>query len=163
MGKLYVGNLPFSATDDDLKAHFEQIGPVDSAKVIKDFSADKENGRSKGYGFVTMEDSDKAMEELNDKKEYTRAFFLHGRSVYLAEALAAYIHGRIREEMKLEKGQGKRYSPGYPLWKDLSDQKKVFQLLDITNRIGVSLTEEFQMVPEQSTTAMIVYHGSAEY
>jgi len=64
MGKLYVGNLPFSSTDEDLKAHFEQAGPVDSAKVIKDFSADKDKGRSRGFGFVEMESSDEAMDQL---------------------------------------------------------------------------------------------------
>lgn len=61
MGKLYVGNLPFSSTDEDLKAHFEQVGEVSSAKVI----TDRQTGRSRGFGFVEMEDSDNAIERLN--------------------------------------------------------------------------------------------------
>ncbi len=62
MGKLYVGNLPFSATDDDLKRHFEQVGGVQSAKVIMD----RETGKSRGFGFVEMDNSDDAIEELHE-------------------------------------------------------------------------------------------------
>jgi len=61
MGKLYVGNLPYSADDEALKAHFEQVAPVISAKVI----VDRDTGRSKGFGFVEMENSDDAMDRLN--------------------------------------------------------------------------------------------------
>jgi len=104
-----------------------------------------------------------AIKELSDKGEYSRVFYLHGLSVHLAEALAAYIHDRIRVELKLVKGQGKRYSPGYPLWKDIRDQKKIFKILEIEKRLGIRLTEECQMVPEQSTTAMVVYNERAEY
>jgi len=61
MGKLYVGNLPFETSDEDLKAHFEQVAPVSSAKVIMD----RETGRSRGFGFVEMDESDDAMDRLN--------------------------------------------------------------------------------------------------
>jgi 5-methyltetrahydrofolate--homocysteine methyltransferase len=105
----------------------------------------------------------KAVGELIDNGDDARAFYLHGLSVNLAEALAAYVHERIRKELKLEPGRGKRYSPGYPLWKDLKDQEKIFELLDITKRIGVSLTKDHQMVPEQSTTALIVHNDKALY
>ena len=100
---------------------------------------------------------------LNERKEFTRAFFLHGLSVWLTEALAAYVHDRVRHELKLKKGQGRRYSPGYPLWKQLEDQEKIFRLLDVEKRMDVRLTEGYQMVPEQSTTAMIVYNDKAKY
>ena len=62
MGKLYVGNLPYEANDEDLKAHFEQVAPVISAKVV----VDRETGRSRGFGFVEMEESEEAMDRLND-------------------------------------------------------------------------------------------------
>ncbi len=104
-----------------------------------------------------------AIKELSERGEYSRVFYLHGLSVHLAEALAAYIHDRIRLELKLLKGQGKRYSPGYPLWKDIRDQKKIFKILEIEKRLGIRLTGECQMVPEQSTTAMIIYNARAEY
>lgn len=104
-----------------------------------------------------------AIAKLNEENEITKAFYLHGLAVNLAEALAEYVHRRIRNELGLKEDQGRRYSPGYPLWKDLSDQAKVFKLLDVENKIGVKLTEDHQMVPEASTTAMVVYNEKAEY
>jgi 5-methyltetrahydrofolate--homocysteine methyltransferase len=101
--------------------------------------------------------------KLSGRKEQTKAFFLHGLSVYLAEALAAYIHSVIRRELGLKEGQGKRYSPGYPLWRKISDQEIIFRLLDVNKRLGIKLTGEYQMIPEQSTTAMVVYNEAAEY
>jgi 5-methyltetrahydrofolate--homocysteine methyltransferase len=101
-----------------------------------------------------------AVEELGGRGEASKAFYLHGIGVNLAEALAAYVHDRIRAELGLGKGEGRRYSPGYPLWEDLEDQRKIFALLDVEKRIGVRLTEDCQMVPEQSTTAMVVRRNS---
>jgi len=101
--------------------------------------------------------------KMREDGDYARSFLLHSLSVHLTEALAAYAHDRIRKELGLGAGQGKRYSPGYPLWKDISDQKKIFSLLDVEKRIGVRLTEACQMVPEQSTTAMIVHNERAKY
>jgi len=105
----------------------------------------------------------KAIESLGEKNEITRAFLLHGFSVNLAEALAKYVHRRIRNELKIKPDQGRRYSPGYPVWESLKDQKILFNILDIEKNIGVKLTGEYQMIPEQSTTAMIVYSNKAEY
>jgi 5-methyltetrahydrofolate--homocysteine methyltransferase len=99
----------------------------------------------------------KAIGDLIDREENSRAFYLHGFSVNLAEALAEYVHNRIRKELGLGKDRGKRYSPGYPIWKELEDQKKIFKILDVTKRIGISLTPDNQMIPEQSTTAIIVH------
>lgn len=104
-----------------------------------------------------------AIKALEEKKEYTRAFFLHGLSVNIAEALASYVHARIRRELGLSASQGKRYSPGYPLWRNMADQEKLFRMLDVEKKIGVSLTEDYQMVPEASTTAMVVYNDKAEH
>ncbi len=109
------------------------------------------------------EKMDRAIGDLNENKEETRAYFLHGFSVHLAEALAAHVHDIIRRELGLKKDQGKRYSPGYPLWRNLRDQEKVFRILEIERYIGVRLTEDYMMIPEQSTTAMIIYNDKAEY
>jgi len=76
--KLYVGNLPYSANDDSLKALFEQAGTVESAKVIMD----RETGRCKGFGFVEMstdEEADEAVKKLNDAD-------FEGRAMKVAEA-----------------------------------------------------------------------------
>ncbi len=113
---------------------------------------------------VTVGDKvNKEIEELSVKKEMTKAFFLHGLSVYLAEALAEFFHYSLIKELGLKKGQGKRYSPGYPLWKELKDQEIIFRILDVPKKLGIELTSEYQMIPEQSTTAMIVYNDDAEY
>lgn len=104
-----------------------------------------------------------AIRDFNDRNESTHALYLHGMSVHLAEALASYVHERIREDLKLNKNEGQRYSPGYPLWKSLEDQVKLFRILNVEKSIGVELTPDYQMVPEQSTTAMIVYSEKAEY
>ena len=66
-------------------------------------------------------------------------------------------------ELKLKSDQGKRYSPGYPLWRDLEDQVKIFKILQVEKNIGIKLTSSFQMVPEQSTTAMVLHSELAEY
>ncbi|MFH1799204.1 MAG: homocysteine S-methyltransferase family protein [Candidatus Omnitrophota bacterium] len=97
-----------------------------------------------------------AVENLNSEEQFTRAFFLHGLGSHLAEALAKYTQGKISEELKLKKGTLRRWSPGFPSWKTLEDQEKIFRLLDVENKINVHLTENWQMVPEASTTAMIV-------
>ena len=76
--KLYVGNLPYSATEDSLKKHFGSVGAVNSVKII----TDRETGRSKGFGFVEMgsdADAEKAISQLDGKE-------LEGRSVRVTEA-----------------------------------------------------------------------------
>jgi 5-methyltetrahydrofolate--homocysteine methyltransferase len=93
----------------------------------------------------------------------------------MAEALAEYWHRRIREEwgyadedgptlggLFKQQYRGSRYSWGYPACPDLDDQAKVADLLEI-DRIGVTVSEGFQLHPEQSTSAIIVHHPEAKY
>jgi 5-methyltetrahydrofolate--homocysteine methyltransferase len=93
----------------------------------------------------------------------------------MAEALAEYWHHRIRDEWGFadedgpslgglfkQQYRGSRYSWGYPACPDLDDQVKVAELLEI-GRIGVTVSEEFQLHPEQSTSAIIVHHPEAKY
>ncbi|WP_371675996.1 methionine synthase [Streptomyces sp. NBC_01276] len=100
---------------------------------------------------------------------------LHGLSVQLAEALAEYWHARVRAEMGIDGGdpasvegmfrteyQGCRYSLGYPACPELADRAKIAELLR-PERIGVHLSEEFQLDPEQSTDALVVHHPDANY
>ncbi len=107
--------------------------------------------------------------------KYVDYLHLHGLGVESAEALAEYLHKQIRMELGIadsdarerqlifqQKYQGSRYSFGYPACPRLEDQVKVWPLLD-PERIGVQLSEEFQLDPEQSTTALIVHHPEAKY
>lgn len=112
---------------------------------------------------------------LYKKNQYFDYLLWHGFSVELAEALAEYWHKQIRRELKIDdldspdplqilkgKYRGRRYSFGYPSCPNLEDQQKIFHLLEPQD-IGVELTEEYQLVPEQSTSAIIVHHPQARY
>lgn len=113
--------------------------------------------------------------ELFKSDNYTDYLLFHGLSVESAEALAEMWHKRIREELGIAGNdspelaklfhqgyQGSRFSFGYPACPRLEDQEKIVDLLD-PSRIGVELTEEFQLDPEQSTSAIIVHHPEAKY
>ncbi len=114
-------------------------------------------------------------QQLYADDRYQDYLYWHGFGVEIAEALAEYWHRRIRQELKIDGSdgatpeemiktnyQGARYSFGYPACPNLEDQALLWQLLD-PERIGVSLSDEFQMHPEQSTSAMIVHHPEARY
>ncbi len=113
--------------------------------------------------------------QLFESDNYSDYLLFHGLSVESAEALAEMWHKRIREELGIAKSdspelpklfhqgyQGSRFSFGYPACPNLEDQVKLFELLH-PERIGVELTEEFQLDPEQSTSAIIVHHPDARY
>ncbi len=102
-------------------------------------------------------------DEMQARGEYTEAYFSHGLAVQTAEATADYMHDFIRSELGLERGRGKRYSWGYPAIPELEDHKKVFSLLPVEKELGMSLTSAYQLVPEQSTAAIIVHHPQARY
>ena len=116
-----------------------------------------------------------ATAELFAKNAYREYLELHGLSVQLTEALAEYWHSRVRKELGIAaadpadldgffsvKYQGARYSIGYPACPDLADRAKIARLLD-PGRIGVELSEEMQLHPEQSTDAIVVHHPEAKY
>jgi 5-methyltetrahydrofolate--homocysteine methyltransferase len=129
-----------------------------------------------GFQLVTVGTRiSRATAELFAKDAYRDYLELHGLSVQLTEALAEYWHGRVRAELGLagfdppgldgilKVGyRGCRYSFGYPACPDLEDRAKVVRLLR-PERIGVSLSEEFQLAPEQSTDALIAHHPEAKY
>jgi 5-methyltetrahydrofolate--homocysteine methyltransferase len=102
-------------------------------------------------------------EALQAAGEYSESYFLHGFSVQAAEALAEYAHRRIRRELRIADARGKRYSWGYGACPDLEQHAIVFRLLDATAQIGVTLTPAFQIVPEQSTAAIVIHHPRAAY
>ncbi|MGD9637480.1 MAG: methionine synthase [Alphaproteobacteria bacterium] len=113
--------------------------------------------------------------ELFNNGDYENYLYLHGVSVEIAETMAEHIHKKVREELGFgaedaedmrsifKQGyHGSRYSFGYPACPDLSQQSKILDLLK-AERIGISLSDESQLYPEQSTTAIIVHHVKAKY
>ncbi|MGP6188939.1 MAG: methionine synthase [Vulcanimicrobiaceae bacterium] len=95
--------------------------------------------------------------------DYSESYYVHGFAVQAAEALAQLTHQRVRRELGLEPQRGKRYSWGYGACPDLSQHELVWRLLDAQRAIGVELTEAFQIVPEQSTAALVIHHPEAAY
>ena len=113
--------------------------------------------------------------QLFERNEYTEYLYLHGMGVECAEALAELWHKRIRAELGIgaqddpsvrklftQQYRGSRFSFGYPACPEMGDQEKLFRLLQ-PQRIGCTLTENFQIDPEQSTSALIVHHPEAKY
>jgi 5-methyltetrahydrofolate--homocysteine methyltransferase len=116
-----------------------------------------------------------ACNELRAANKYQDYLFLHGLGVESAEALAELFHKQLRAEWgiggadspevrKLFKGhyRGRRYAFGYPACPNLEDQAPLFDLIDPT-RVGITLSEQFQLEPEQSTTAIVFHHPKAKY
>ena len=150
----------------------------DRRLCLSDFFRSKESNDLDVVAFhiVTMGQSvSEATGELFAKNAYREYLELHGLSVQLTESLAEYWHQRVRQELGiaeldkpelvdfLDQGyQGSRYSFGYPACPDLSQQLQLCELLK-PERIGVELSEEFQLHPEQSTSAIIVHHPEAKY
>ena len=101
-------------------------------------------------------------EQLQTQGDYSRSYYIHGLSVSLAEALAELTNRTVRQGLGLKAEHGKRYSWGYPACPDLDEHVKLFQILP-ASQIDVELTEAFQIVPEQSTAAIIIHHPEAKY
>ncbi|GAA2307678.1 methionine synthase [Streptomyces kunmingensis] len=145
---------------------------------LADFFRPEESGETDVVGLQVVTVGSKigeATAELFAADSYRDYLELHGLSVQLAEALAEYWHARVRSELGIDGSdpaamqgmfrteyQGCRYSFGYPACPDLEDRAKIAALLG-PERIGVHLSEEFQLHPEQSTDAIVVHHPEASY
>ena len=145
---------------------------------LADYFAPKSSGKIDVVAFDLVTMGRKASEhaaELFKADRYNDYLLFHGLSVESAEALAEMWHKRIREELGIADAdapelaklfhqgyQGSRYSFGYPACPNLEDQTKLFELLQ-PERIDVELSEEFQLHPEQSTSAIIIHHPEAKY
>jgi 5-methyltetrahydrofolate--homocysteine methyltransferase len=117
-----------------------------------------------GFQVVTVGDAaSERFQSLQSSGEYTEAFYTHGLAVETAEAVAEWMHRRIRHELGVPGGQGKRYSWGYGACPDLEDHTQLFKILPVEQSLGMQLTSAFQLIPEQSTAAIIVHHPQAKY
>ncbi|ACG71335.1 methionine synthase [Anaeromyxobacter sp. K] len=174
--KVVYGYFPCHAEGNDLvvldpthrKAEVARLQfprqPDDRNLCLADYFREERGADVCALQVVTVGDQATHLaEQAQERGDYTRALFLHGLAVETAEALAEYWHRQVRGELGLADGQGKRYSPGYPSWPELSDQRQVWKLLDPVRTIGVSLTDACQMVPEQSTSAIVLHHPDAIY
>ena len=152
----------------------------EDGECIADFFRDVSHGPSErdviGLQVVTM--GQKASDVARDwfaENRYQDYLYLHGLGVEMAEAMAEYVHKRIRAELgfsaeddrdmekMLQQGyHGSRYSFGYPACPRLEDQDQLLKLLD-AGQIGVELSDESQLHPEQSTSAIVVHHPRAKY
>jgi 5-methyltetrahydrofolate--homocysteine methyltransferase len=168
--------------DDDRRAeHVRFTFPRQRTErhlCIADFFRPAESGEKDYAAFHVVTMGSRASDyerELFAADRYQEYLLVHGLSVEMTEALAEYWHRRIREEWGFadedgptlvglfrQQYRGSRYSWGYPACPNLDDQTKLDELLDL-GRIGVSITEEFQLEPEQSTSAIIVPHPEAKY
>ena len=101
------------------------------------------------------------IEQWNKDDKYTDAYYLHGLAVEIAEALAQWVNQRIKSELNLEKG-GLRYSWGFPSCPDVAQHHLVWKLLK-PEESGMTLTESGQIIPEQSTAAIVIHHPEAKY
>ncbi|MEW5916581.1 MAG: methionine synthase [Gemmatimonadota bacterium] len=98
---------------------------------------------------------------LQAADQYSDAYFSHGLAVEAAEATAEWLHRRVKRELAVT--AGKRYSWGYGACPDLDDHTQVFKLLPAESALGMQLTSAFQLVPEQSTAAIVIHHPEAKY
>jgi len=177
--KIVYGYFPAAAVGDDVIVY----APNDPAREIArftfarqsggehlclaDYVREPEDGRASdviALQVVTVgHRAAERVEHLQAKNEYSEAYFLHGFSVQSAEALAEHTHSRIRTDLGLPHERGKRYSWGYGACPDLSQHALVWKLLDVEKAIGAHLTSAFQIVPEQSTAAIVIHHPQAAY
>ena len=166
------------ATTQELTRFTFPRQPAGKRLCLADYFASVESGQMDVVGFdlVTMgRRASEYSQQLFKSDNYSDYLYFHGLSVESAEALAELWHKKIREELGIAGNdapnlnelfrqgyQGSRFSFGYPACPNLEDQVKLFELLD-PSRIDVELTEEFQLDPEQSTSAIIIHHPEARY
>jgi 5-methyltetrahydrofolate--homocysteine methyltransferase len=152
--------------------------PKEDGECIADFFRDIDDEERDVIGLQAVTVGQKASDTARmwfEDNRYQDYLYLHGLSVEIAEAMAEYTHKRIRAEMGhageddrdmdkmlAQSYRGSRYSFGYPACPKLEDQAPLLRLLD-AERIGISLSDEWQLHPEQSTSAIVVLNPKAKY
>lgn len=160
---------PLTIADDQPVVKEKFVFPRQSGGenlCLADYFSSVESGRFDTVVFQVVTIGKQASERFEGYQkngDYSEAYFNHGLAVQTAEATAEYLHHHIRRELGIKDGQGKRYSWGYPAIPELEDHRKVFSLLPVEKELGMQLTSAYQLVPEQSTAAIIVHHPEAKY
>jgi 5-methyltetrahydrofolate--homocysteine methyltransferase len=116
------------------------------------------------FQVVTVGDeATRRFEAMQAAGEYSEGLYSHGLAVEAAEAVAEWAHRRVRRELGIPGGRGKRYSWGYGACPDLEDHATLFKILPAEEALGMQMTSAFQLMPEQSTAAILVHHPQAKY
>lgn len=184
------GYFPAQGDGDDLVIYWDAEGseerhrftlPRQAGKkhlCIADFFRPRGSGEMDVVGLqvvtVGQHPSDVARQWFNEDK-YTEYLYLHGLNVETTEALAEYIHKQIRAELgfssederdpqaMIKQGyRGSRYSFGYPACPNLEDQEALLEMLE-ADKVGIVLSDEYQLHPEESTSAIVLHHPEAKY
>ena len=159
------GSVQMGTPSEQMRMTFPRQNQPDGLSLA-DYFASVSSGQMDVVAFqvVTVgQEASRRVERLQSAGDYSEAYFTHGLGVQTAEATAEYLHQHIRRELGLDEEQGKRYSWGYPAIPELADHEKVFALLPAESELGMKLTSAFQLVPEQSTAAIIAHHPAARY
>ncbi len=176
--------LPANSDGDDLivfdaDAYAENGEKIEAARFsfprqpdgellcISDYFASIDSGKTDVMVLQTVTVGEVATQEfecLQAADEYSEAYYFHGLAVQAAEATANYLTKIVQSQLGIAEGQGKRYSWGYPACPELEDHDIVLRLLpQLESELGLSLTESWQWVPEQSTAALFTHHPDAKY
>jgi cobalamin-dependent methionine synthase I len=158
-GVLFKSRWQLSMTEgeSELKRIIEEYQPqkLEVKGVYKVFKSER-----KGFFAVTVGAKGHELAlEIYKQDKYFDYFLFNGFLSELAEATAEWIDQFIRKELGI--GISSRISPGYPLWPDITDQEKLLKMLD-AQKIGITLTEAYQLVPEHSITGMVVEKKNLE-
>jgi len=171
------GYYPARAEDDTLLV----LDPSDHSRVLERFTFPRqadgqrlcladyfatESGEPTAVAFQVVTMGNRASQETERMQaagDYSEAYFLHGLSVQMAEAMADYVNRRVCDELKLTGEAGRRYSWGYAAIPELADHERVFRLMGVPEAIDVTLTDSYQLEPEQSTAAIVVPHPGSVY
>ena len=182
--KAIYGFFPVQSTGNDLVIYDPAAYGADggSLREIARFHFPRQQGRERlcladyfrsvesgdvdvaAFQVVTVGDeATRKFDQLQQAGEYAEAYYVHGLAVEAAEAVAQWMHRRARRELGIPDERGKRYSWGYGACPDLEDHAQLFRILPAREALGMDLTTAFQLLPEQSTAAIVVHHPEAKY
>jgi len=163
------GNEVVVLDPDDRETVLERLvfprQPKHDRICLADFYRPKESGELDVVALQAVTAGDEVTElmaKLEADGEFAEQLFTHGLGVQTAEGMAEWLHSRIREDLGIDRTQGRRYSWGYPACPEQSEHEKVFRLLDAP-AIGLRLSGGYAVEPEQSTIAIVAHHPQAVY
>jgi 5-methyltetrahydrofolate--homocysteine methyltransferase len=163
------GNEIVVLDPDDRETELQRLycprQPGNAHLSAADLYRSKESGELDVIGLQVVTVGDEVTElmaKLEADGEFAEQLYVHGLGVQTAEGLAEWLHYKVREDLGIPVTQGRRYSWGYPAVPEQSEHEKVDALLDLS-RIGMTLSDGYAPVPEQSTLAMIAHHPYASY